>query len=262
MPNKQKWERIKEQLHDYAVLLKDRGDKSGEMKLGQRMPRKKPGVTGISSYSNLNATRAEEDWYREKLVEWRQEKRLTGPPDFLLRVPKDHPEPYTLARVKSAMPWLETWDALAVLVELDGVVEANYMDAHKNIREVVEKIADERVAHALQGRDETTTIRDLIRTEIGAVFGELLGNLGQKVTPQLAGTAGRGQRKCSKCGGLGHMRTTCTASGAATPDKWNCAHCTSLSGKGPNDMITHAVPPTQFHQQDPSFNELEEAAAV
>lgn len=247
MPQQDRWEKIKERLHDYAVLLKDRGDHSGELKLGQRMARKTPGVTGLSSYSMLKASRAEEDWYREKLIEWRHEGRLTK--DGTLRVPSEPLPPYTLARVKRALPWLSTLDALAALAELDGVVQGDFMDAHRNIRLVIEEI----VETALERR-----LAEKLEAIFGRVLDEVRADAPLKKEEVSATVVGARKLKCSKCGEPGHRAPTCV-SGTAEAPKFRCGHCSNLQ---PGNPVTHAVPPAQFHQGDPSFrDEREEAAA-
>lgn len=196
-------------------------------------------------------------WENERLRVWRSAGRLT--PEGVLRVGTDPLAPYTQRDVAQLLPHLPALDRLAALIDLDGVVEANFMGnpEHEYIRTVVEKIADERVAKALHGRDETIQIRDLIRQEVGTIFSEMIGAFGQKLTPQLGGTAGKGQRKCGKCGALGHMKSTCQATSPVAPDKWACIHCTNLAGKPLSDSVTHPVPPKQFHQGDPSFVDAE-----
>ncbi len=251
MPSKQKWEAIKAALLDYAVLLKDRGDTSGELKLGQRMARKTPGATGLSSYSMLKSSRSEEEWYRLKLIEWREAKRLTGPPDFLLRVSTDPLPPYTLARVRAAMPWLKTLDALAALIELDGVVQGDFMDAHRNIRLVIEEIVE-------------TALERKLAEKLEAIFGRVLEEVRAdapipKDEISTNNVGARKSNKCSKCGVPGHRATTCIATGPVELPKFRCGHCSAIT---PGNPITHAVPPAQFHQGDPSYRpERDEVAA-
>lgn len=256
--------RAKEALHDYIVYRRDKGDTS-ESKPEPKRPRKTYGRPWIREPMGINARTAESAvrrWELEMLKVWAQQGRLRE--DGTLRVSPDPTPPHTWAEVRAALPWLKTYDALAALIELNGVVEEEFMDAHKNIREVVEKIADERIELARSQDHDDKPIREIIREEVGAVFGELLALVSGTSRPTLQSAHARAgkQRKCSKCGGAGHTRPTCVASGPAAPDKWACVHCTNLKGGSLTEPLTHPVPPEQFHQGDPSFRPDREAVTA
>ncbi len=243
-------ERARAGFRDYALQLRDRGDRSAMKFLA--IPETKK-AESPSSRRRLQS--AELAWYRRKLVEWRKAGRLTGPPDFRLRVRVEPDPPWTLERVAAAAPESNEWDHLAALIILDGVVRRRFMDATKNIREVVAGIADEQITRALQDPTRGESIRAMVRDEVGAMFGELLGTI-RRGGPQLpAPTASRAQRTCSRCGTLGHTAKTCQARGPVAPDKWACVHCTNLKGGPLSEPVTHPVSPKEFHKDDPSFVE-------
>ena len=80
-------------------------------------------------------------------------------------------------------------------------------DAHENIKDVVEKIVDDRLTRRLQDPDQILVLKDIVRAEIAAVFGELLTRTNSPVST-LSGGKGR-QNKCSRCKQPGHRATTC-----------------------------------------------------
>lgn len=82
-------------------------------------------------------------WIDVKAQEWQAQGRLTA--DGRLKL--GHPvEPWTLDAIARLLPDLGEYDRVAVLIDLDGVVEEGWMDARRNIRAVIEEIVDIRVS--------------------------------------------------------------------------------------------------------------------
>lgn len=151
---------------------------------------------------------ASEVWERERLGRWKAMGRLTA--DGTLRVRPDAPKPYTMQDVGRVWPHLPHLDRLAALIHLDGVVEENFMEAHENIRAVVERIADDRLRRVLAEPETQALLAEVVHAQIGAVFGGLLANLSAGKTMSRAGAHGAGRKnKCGKCGTPGHRATTC-----------------------------------------------------
>lgn len=239
--------RAKAALHDYAILLREHGDASDSTAPSSSAPSSSasscaPGPTKKSRPSQSSPLRVESAglfWYRRKLVEWKRAGRLTA--DGRLRVRPDPDPPWTLARLKRAAPWMKTYDALAVLTDLDGVVEEDFMDAHRNIRLTLEEMIDVALERKLADKLEAVFGRVLeeVRADAPIPKDELSTN----------NVGARKQLKCSKCGQPGHRAPTCSAGTSEAP-KFRCEHCSSLQ---PGNPVTPAVPPAQFHQGDPSF---------
>ena len=183
-------------LQDYAYQL-DRG----------RLPPRLPAPTDSSSSTASGALLL---WEKHRLAAWAAAGRLA--PDGLLRVALAPLAPYTLSSVGCLWPQLNRWDRLAALIDLDGVVEEGYMDAHENIRAVVEKLADERLVRALQEPAAQDRLKELVEATIGEVFGVLLGKIkhGRHGVPW-----NKGKNKCSKCGVSGHSKRTCASKAKA-----------------------------------------------
>jgi hypothetical protein len=260
-------ERARSGLHDYLIWLRDNGDASEgyankrhertQREIGHGRHRKRVrgdfAITPDIGQETVRARLGINVWEKRKINSWRSGGRLR--PDGTLRCSPRPDKPWTLERVAAAAPEANEWDHLAALILLDGVVRRRFMDSLKNIREVVEGIADDRLTRALQDPEHSEKIRTLVRDEVGAMFGELLGALKRGAAPPAEDTPARSQRKCSKCGVLGHTAKTCTARGPVAEDKWACVHCSNLAGRPLSDPITHPVPPKEFHKDDPSYTE-------
>lgn len=144
---------------------------------------------------------------------WKFGRRLTA--DGVLRVRVEPVKPWTIRRVRAVWPQLGELDAVAVLVHLDGAVGRTFMDAHKNIREVVEQVADARLKQALLDPKTGELLREVVRAEVAALFAEVRAALtGTPVAP--AGDRRRVMR-CGKCRQPGHKATTCKAEAPAEP---------------------------------------------
>ena len=126
------------------------------------------------------AVREAERWERERAHVWNRDGRLTA--DGRLRV-SGNPWRWTLDSVGRAFPDLRGLDRLAVLILLDGWVEEGWMDAHTNIRAVIDEIVDIRVAR----------IFGQVLTEIRS-SGALSGDLTGEDTPVPSGRRRRAKR--------------------------------------------------------------------
>lgn len=148
-------------------------------------------------------------WEKQKLKIWRKNGRITA--DGTLRVSREPLAPYTLKDLIRIMPHLSVLDRLAALIELNGVVKGGFLSSkeHENIREVVEHIADERLAIRLQHLDTTMVLKDLIRAEVSAIFDEVLTKAKTPISTQQGHKSAGRQNKCSKCHMPGHRATTC-----------------------------------------------------
>lgn len=257
------YDRARSALHDYAIWLRERGDRSDRRAdtRAERVPKsatareRKRAQKGRTSYSEAAALVGLNWWWRQKEVELKAAGRMTE--DGFIRTSDAPRPPYTLQDVARAWPHLKEPEQVACLIELDGVVEEGFMDAHKYIRETMEKIADERIERARLQRTDEKPMREIIREEVGAIFQELLGRLGGAPaggrTVGVPVGKGPGMRKCSRCGEAGHRAPACPNKGVQTPDKWACVHCSNLQGAPLSSPVTHPVPPDQFHQGDPSY---------
>ncbi len=247
-------------LRDYLIWLRDKGDKSeGYAAKRTAIARANLGDSSIHKARDYNASlvgdgtaiarRGVNQWERRKLNSWRAGGRIT--PDGVLRTSPRPAKPWTLEQVVAAAPEANFWDHLAALIILDGVVRSRFMDSLKNIREVVEGISDERVKRALLDPENQEPIRALIRDEVGALFGQILGTMqrvGAGAPPQTIRT--RTERTCSKCQGKGHDVRSCTNTDQATPDKWPCIQCSDAQGVSLENPVTHPVPSARFHAND------------
>lgn len=155
-------ERAYDGLHDYAIYLRERGDKSdwtartrAERAEKPRPPR--PALVKRQATLELLTT----VWENERLRTWREEGRLTA--DGVLRVGQGALPRWTLTKVSRAFPELEGLDRWAVLIAADGVFRSDEMakDPHQNIREVIEEIVD-------------TRLKKVLREELAEIFGEVL----------------------------------------------------------------------------------------
>lgn len=160
-------ERALEGLHDYAIWLRERGDKSDVLSR-TRDERDEPTVQW--SPLKLNTSKRLEaiidDWENEMIREWREAGRLTE--DGVLRVTHEPLPPWTLQRIGRTFPGLKGFDRWAVLIAADGVFRGNEMakDPHQNIREVIEEIVDLRQKKNL--REELANIFDEVMTQVRA----------------------------------------------------------------------------------------------
>lgn len=121
---------------------------------------------------------------------------------------------WTLESVRRAWPALNEYDQLAVLVDLDGVVEGGYLMAqeHDNIREVLQALVDRRIDERRRAEEDCLPdTRALVREEITKVFGELKGLL-KGEAPDGRGPKkfrARGRWHCSLCHEVGHTARKC-----------------------------------------------------
>lgn len=157
-------------------------------------------------------------WERERMDVWRKAGRLTA--DGTLRVPPPGTvKAWTIETVMATWPHLTMWDRLAVLLELDGVVEEGYLDkdnkAHENIREVVQHISRDEVERVLRSPGARDLVAEIVHEQVGVVFEGMLDRIkGNKTTARPG--AGK-QQKCSKCKQPGHRATTCGRQRDAAP---------------------------------------------
>lgn len=197
-------------LGDYLFELETKDKRSGRSYGQDRSvaaPRAPEPAVDISQFDARNEYAAQE-WEREQLKVWKAAGRITE--DGFLCVGRDPLRPYSLEDLMRIVPHLNVFDRLAALIDLDGVVKEGYLDSkeHENIKTVVEAIADERLVLRLQDEDTTLRLRDLIRIEVGAIFGELMTRIKSPVSTQGGHKSGR-MNKCSKCHQPGHRATTC-----------------------------------------------------
>lgn len=201
-------ERALEVLGDYLFELESRDQKRGSKDGVKRScyTRAKDPAPLPLSYFDRQQQHLATAWEKEQLAAWEKNGRITA--DGYLRVGRDPLAPYTLADLARIMPQLNVFDRLAALIDLDGVVKGGFMASkeHENIREVVEHIADQRVVRRLQDGDTMLVIKDLIRAEVSAIFGEVLERVKEPTSTLKVG--GR-QLKCSKCHQPGHRSPTC-----------------------------------------------------
>ena len=198
-------------LGDYLFELETRGKKKwarGSYGISRSVSTRPETATEIPSQFDKAQESAALEWENEQIRVWRSHGRITA--DGVLRVATEPLKPYTLKDMARIMPQLNAWDRVAALIDLDGVVERGYMakTEHENIRAVVEHIADKRLALRLQDEDTNLVLRDIVRAEVAAIFGELRLNMatqGSTLKP------GGYKQKCSKCKQPGHRAPTCGA---------------------------------------------------
>lgn len=160
---------------------------------------------------------AAQAWEQEQLERWRQAGRLTA--EGVLRVDARPLAPYRLPDVRRIMPHLGLYDQVAVLVELNGIIQEGDMadEDHENIRQVVKHISREECEHYLNTPEGRDIVAEIATQAVSAVFGTLLEKLDAKRSTLRVG--GR-QVKCSKCRKTGHRAPTCPA----TPEEIAAAH--------------------------------------
>jgi hypothetical protein len=155
-------ERALEGLHDYAIYLRERGDRSDVLARTRVEREVKPRAVRpeqLEKQAVLEA--AAVVWENARLRDWRAAGRLTS--DGRLRVDPGPAPRWTLTKIARSFPELTSWDRWAVLIVVDGIFRRDEMakDPHQNIREVIEEIVDVRLTRVL-------------REELAAIFGEVL----------------------------------------------------------------------------------------
>lgn len=163
--------------------------------------------TGILSEASTSATYAAIRWEYERSLEWKRAGRITE--DGALRVGRNALNRYTQADLMRIMPHLNVFDRMAVLIDLDGVVEEGYMDTHENIREVVRKISRDEMEVVMASPAAQSRIADIVHEQVGAIFGVLLQKLNTPAAGALNRKGGGRQFKCSICKEPGHRAPTC-----------------------------------------------------
>lgn len=252
------YERALDHLQDYLIWLRDKGDTS-EAYAAKRtaVARRGMGNASIQKARDFNspsvgsgtavARRGIPAWERRMELKWRAAGRLT--PNGVLR-PQPF-EPWTLEQVAKAAPEANEWDHLAALIHLDGVVRRRFMNAHENIRAVVEGIADERLEKQLLDPTKGDAIRAIVRDEVGAMFAQLLGTMKRGGAQEPEALAPKyGQRTCKTCGVKGHTSRTCKTTALLAADKFACIPCSNDQGVSLEDPVTHPVPSEEFHKND------------
>ena len=149
-------------LHDYAIWLRERGDKSDLLARTRKERAGKPKSPNPQHTRKLKVLEAAVVvWENDRLREWRNSGRLTQ--DGVLRVDPGPAPRWTLTKIKRAFPELSSWDRWSVLIASDGIFRRDEMakDPHQNIREVIEEIVDLRLKHR-------------VREDLADVFGEVL----------------------------------------------------------------------------------------
>ncbi len=155
-------ERALDGLHDYAIYLRERGDRSdllARTREERAEPPKPPRPQLTRKLKELEEAAAV--WENNRLRWWRARGRLTS--DGTLRVPAGPAPRWTLTKIERAFPELTSWDRWAVLIAVDGTCRRDEMakDPLINIREVIEEIVDLRLKHR-------------VREDLADVFGEVL----------------------------------------------------------------------------------------
>lgn len=145
-------------------------------------------------------------WEKKKVEEWKEQGRITA--DGRLRVGTFAIKPYTLDDVRRTWEHLGVYDRIAVLIELDGVVEEGFMEAHEQIREVVQRIAKEQVEKYLSTPEGQAVVAEVAYQQLGVTFGRVLEQLKSDSTMRPA-VGGKRQNRCSNCGTPGHRNKTC-----------------------------------------------------
>lgn len=216
-------ERARAMLSDYLYEL-ETGDRRRGKSYGQDRsisPVAAPAPAQVPTAFDIAAEYAADQWEHQQLKIWKESGRITA--DGFLRVGRDALKPYTPEDLMRIMPHLNVFDRLAALINLDGVVKEGYMDAHENIREVVQTISRDEFEKVLATPAAQSRIADIVHEQVGVIFGVLLDKLKTPVASALSKKGGR-QNKCSKCHQPGHRATTCkndappADEGAAEPD--------------------------------------------
>lgn len=199
-------QRALEVLGDYLFELETRDKKTGRSYGQQRTVTAARPQAEAETPTQFDITQeyAARQWEKEQLETWKKQGRITE--DGYLRVGSDPLRPYTLKDLMRIMPHLGVFDRLAALIDLDGVVEEGFMDAHENIKAVVKNIAADEVERVLATDEAKARIADIVVEQVGSIFGSLLG----KLTTQ-GSTLRPGGRKlrCGKCMTPGHRAPTC-----------------------------------------------------
>jgi len=112
----------------------------------RRQERKKEPEDGEHELSEMAETAERQviPWFNGKLKKWNRQGRLRE--DGTVRVLNVQLEPWTLRRIGKIWPKLNEWDRIAVLVDLDGKMGRTWMDAHENVRAVIDEIVDLRIS--------------------------------------------------------------------------------------------------------------------
>lgn len=198
--------RARAALHEYLIWLRERGDTSEEnVRLSRaRNRRRRRGDSTIPERSFDLAGAGQETararlgidaWEKRRLRTWARHGRLA--PDGRLRVSEGPPPPWTIGRVRRAFSHLKLLDTLAVLIHLDGIIEEDYMEGHRNIRLVLEEMVD-------------IAIKRSIPKELDAIFGRVLEDIREDRVPEQRTALGRGGKAtCSTCKQPGHTKRTC-----------------------------------------------------
>lgn len=155
-------ERALDGLHDYAIWLRERGDRSDVLSRTREERTPKPKAECPRLILKLKVLEAAVViWENDRLRAWRAAGRLTS--DGTLRVDAGPAPRWTLAKIKRAFPELNRWDRWAALIAADGIFRRDEMakDPHQNIREVIEEIVDLR-------------LKRRVREDLADVFGEVL----------------------------------------------------------------------------------------
>lgn len=152
-------------------------------------------------------------WEQRRLAAWKQEGRMTH--DGYLRIAQIPVNSYTLDDITRLWQHLKFFDRLAALIILDGVVEEGFMDAHENIRAVVQSISREEIEKVLGTPEARERIADIVHEQVSGIFGTLLDKLKY---PSITTRSGGKRQRCGKCGIPGHRAKTCTLSADEAAD--------------------------------------------
>ncbi len=189
------------------------GDYAFELETGRRLPqppqdypKRPPPPTVHQPLPALDAhhDRVAEMWERDQLKVWAAAGRLTE--DGVLRVPQEPAPPYTLADVARLWPQLRAHDLVAILIDLDGVVEEGYMEAHQHIRKVVQQFAREEVQRALSGKEGKTRLAEIVQEQVAAIL--KIMRAGDPLPMSIIRVGGHKQ-KCGRCRKPGHRADNC-----------------------------------------------------
>lgn len=145
----QLWKKALNCACDLLCYLRDQGDRSEEQaeEVCELKPEKPLAqLTRVSE----DAIREADYWYRQKQREWSEHDQLNR--FGLLKVWPDHKVVrYSFSQVKRNFPWLHLYDQLALTMELDGdVTQEELMDVKENLRNVVDRMVEQRLSTLLQ----------------------------------------------------------------------------------------------------------------